>query len=83
MTLERGRWRRSAAADGIVSVTEGGYDLQALAASLDAVIEAHATPVPRAVAGPTSAPTVERGSGCRSRRYAWRRAYGSSKSGSC
>jgi acetoin utilization deacetylase AcuC-like enzyme len=27
----------------IVSVTEGGYDLQALAASLDAVIEAHAT----------------------------------------
>ena len=26
----------------IVSVTEGGYDLQALAASLDAVIEAHA-----------------------------------------
>jgi acetoin utilization deacetylase AcuC-like enzyme len=28
----------------IVSVTEGGYDLQALAASLDAVIGAHAAP---------------------------------------
>jgi acetoin utilization deacetylase AcuC-like enzyme len=28
----------------IVSVTEGGYDLQALAASLDAVIEQHAAP---------------------------------------
>jgi acetoin utilization deacetylase AcuC-like enzyme len=28
----------------IVSVTEGGYDLHALAASLDAVIEAHAEP---------------------------------------
>jgi hypothetical protein len=27
-----------------VSVTEGGYDLQALAASLDAVIGAHAAP---------------------------------------
>jgi acetoin utilization deacetylase AcuC-like enzyme len=28
----------------IVSVTEGGYDLQALAASLDAVIDQHAAP---------------------------------------
>ena len=34
----------------IVSVTEGGYDLRALAASLDAVIEAHAAPAAAAPA---------------------------------
>jgi acetoin utilization deacetylase AcuC-like enzyme len=38
----------------IVAVTEGGYDLQALAASLDAVIEAHAEP---ATASPVEWPS--------------------------
>ena len=38
-------WPKSAAAAASSSVTEGGYDLQALAASLDAVIEAHSEPI--------------------------------------
>ena len=39
----------------LVSVTEGGYDLQALAASLDAIIEAHAAAAVSArVSGPAS-----------------------------
>ncbi len=38
----------------IVSVTEGGYDLNALAASLDGVIEAHAGLAPATIAWPSS-----------------------------
>jgi acetoin utilization deacetylase AcuC-like enzyme len=46
----------------IVSVTEGGYDLRALAASLDAVIEAHAAPVSTAaVTWPSSGIVSTRG----------------------
>jgi acetoin utilization deacetylase AcuC-like enzyme len=45
-----------------VSVTEGGYDLQALAASLDAIIEAHAAAVVSApVSWPSSGRAAERG----------------------
>jgi acetoin utilization deacetylase AcuC-like enzyme len=44
----------------IVSVTEGGYDLQALAASLDAVIGAHAAPAAPA-AWPSSGVASSRG----------------------
>jgi acetoin utilization deacetylase AcuC-like enzyme len=47
----------------IVSVTEGGYDLHALAASLDAVIEAHAEPATASpVAWPSSGVASDRGS---------------------
>ncbi len=42
MTLELGAVAEECCRGRIVSVTEGGYDLQALAASLDAVIGAHA-----------------------------------------
>jgi len=45
----------------IVSVTEGGYDLQALAASLDGVIEAHASPAPLVASWPASGLTSQRG----------------------
>jgi acetoin utilization deacetylase AcuC-like enzyme len=45
----------------IVSVTEGGYDLRALAASLDAVIEAHAAETPAAPQWPASGITSTRG----------------------
>ena len=45
----------------IVSVTEGGYDLQALAASLDGVIEAHASPASPAGSWPSSGLTSQRG----------------------
>jgi acetoin utilization deacetylase AcuC-like enzyme len=46
----------------MVSVTEGGYDLRALAASLDAVMEAHAAPAPVAPAAwPSSGITSTRG----------------------
>jgi acetoin utilization deacetylase AcuC-like enzyme len=45
----------------IVSVTEGGYDLQALAASLDGVIDAHASPAPTAASWPFSGLTSQRG----------------------
>jgi acetoin utilization deacetylase AcuC-like enzyme len=46
----------------IVSVTEGGYDLRALAASLDAVIEAHAAPASTAApAWPVSGIVSTRG----------------------
>ena len=42
MTRELRRVAEECCLGRIVSVTEGGYDLHALAASLDAVIEAHA-----------------------------------------
>jgi len=46
----------------IVSVTEGGYDLHALAASLDAVIEAHAAPASTSpVQWPPSGVSSDRG----------------------
>jgi acetoin utilization deacetylase AcuC-like enzyme len=46
----------------VVSVTEGGYDLQALAASLDAIIEAHAAAAaPAPVSWPSSGRAAERG----------------------
>jgi acetoin utilization deacetylase AcuC-like enzyme len=45
----------------IVSVTEGGYDLRALAASLDAVIEAHAAATTAAPEWPTSGIASTRG----------------------
>jgi acetoin utilization deacetylase AcuC-like enzyme len=48
MTLELRAVADECCRGRIVSVTEGGYDLKALAASLDAVIEAHT------VAGPTT-----------------------------
>jgi acetoin utilization deacetylase AcuC-like enzyme len=44
MTLELGAVAQECCRGRIVSVTEGGYDLQALASSLDAVIAAHAEP---------------------------------------
>jgi acetoin utilization deacetylase AcuC-like enzyme len=44
MTLELGAVAEDCCRGRIVSVTEGGYDLHALAASLDAVIGAHASP---------------------------------------
>ena len=44
MTLELRAVAEECCRGRIVSVTEGGYDLQALSASLDAVIEAHAAP---------------------------------------
>jgi acetoin utilization deacetylase AcuC-like enzyme len=46
----------------IVSVTEGGYDLQALAASLNGVIEAHAAPASQVASWPASGLTSQRGS---------------------
>jgi acetoin utilization deacetylase AcuC-like enzyme len=45
----------------LVSVTEGGYDLQALAASLDAIIDAHAAVVSAPVSWPSSGRAAERG----------------------
>jgi acetoin utilization deacetylase AcuC-like enzyme len=46
----------------LVSVTEGGYDLQALAASLDAIIEVHAADaVSVPVSWPSSGRAAERG----------------------
>jgi acetoin utilization deacetylase AcuC-like enzyme len=45
----------------IVSVTEGGYDLQALAASLNVVIEAHGSPASPAASWPSSGLTSQRG----------------------
>src|SRR3954454_13165395 len=50
MTTELRRVADECCRGRLVSVTEGGYDLQALAASLDAVIEAHAAPAPTAAA---------------------------------
>jgi acetoin utilization deacetylase AcuC-like enzyme len=44
MTLELAAVAEECCRGRIVSVTEGGYDLQALASSLDAVIAAHAEP---------------------------------------
>ena len=47
----------------ILSVIEGGYDLEALSASLDAIIEAHATPASAASrVWPTSGVHSDRGS---------------------
>ena len=52
----------NAAAAASCSVTEGGYDLRALAASLDAVIEAHAAPASTAaVTWPASGIASTRG----------------------
>ena len=45
----------------LVSVTEGGYNLQALAASLDAIIDAHAAVVSAPVSWPSSGRAAERG----------------------
>ena len=45
----------------LASVTEGGYDLQALAASLDAIIDAHSAPM-SPIVWPSSGITSTRGS---------------------
>jgi acetoin utilization deacetylase AcuC-like enzyme len=54
MTLELRAMAEECCRGRIVSVIEGGYDLQALSASLDAVIDAHAAPVS---AGPVTWPS--------------------------
>ena len=62
MTLELRAVAEECCRGRIVSVTEGGYDLQALSASLDAVIEAHASPVSvRPAAWPSSGVRSDRG----------------------
>ena len=62
MTLELRAVAEECCRGRIVSVTEGGYDLKALAASLDAVIEAHAAPPPTSpVAWPSSGIASTRG----------------------
>jgi acetoin utilization deacetylase AcuC-like enzyme len=59
MTRELGAVADECCRGRIVSVTEGGYDLQALAASLDAVIEQHAAPA--AASWPPSGIAASRG----------------------
>ena len=55
MTLALGAVAEECCGGRIVSVTEGGYDLKALAASLDAVVEAHSAARPtRPLVWPTS-----------------------------
>jgi acetoin utilization deacetylase AcuC-like enzyme len=62
MTLELRAVAEECCRGRIVSVTEGGYDLEALAASLDAIIDAHAMPVPSTpVSWPKSGRPAERG----------------------
>jgi acetoin utilization deacetylase AcuC-like enzyme len=60
MTLELRAVAEECCRGRVVSVTEGGYDLHALAASLDAVIEAHQAPVQSAV-WPSSGVGSDRG----------------------
>jgi acetoin utilization deacetylase AcuC-like enzyme len=60
MTAELRRVADECCRGRIVSVTEGGYDLRALAASLDAVIEAHAAPA-SATPWPSSGLASDRG----------------------
>jgi acetoin utilization deacetylase AcuC-like enzyme len=62
MTLELRAVAEECCRGRIVSVTEGGYDLKALAASLDAVIEGHAAPAAAsAIVWPSSGLASERG----------------------
>jgi len=61
MTLELRAVAEDCCRGRIVSVTEGGYDLQALAASLDGVIEAHASPASPPASWPSSGRTSRRG----------------------
>ena len=61
MTLELRAVAEECCRGRIVSVTEGGYDLKALAASLDAVIEAHAVLKPAAPVWPKSGIASTRG----------------------
>jgi acetoin utilization deacetylase AcuC-like enzyme len=62
MTLELRAVAEECCRGRIVSVTEGGYDLEALGASLDAIIDAHATPAPSTpVSWPTSGRAADRG----------------------
>ena len=62
MTLELRAVAEECCRGRIVSVTEGGYDLQAFAASLDGVIGAHAAPPSTApVAWPSSGVSSDRG----------------------
>jgi acetoin utilization deacetylase AcuC-like enzyme len=62
MTLELRAVAEECCRGRIVSVTEGGYDLEALAASLDAIIDAQVTPAPSApVSWPRSGRAAERG----------------------
>ena len=73
MTRSCAQSRRSAAADGSCSVLEGGYDLQALASSLDAVIAAHAAVVSAPVSWPSLRQSRRARVGRPSRRYRRRR----------
>ena len=62
MTLELRAVADACCRGRLVSVTEGGYDLHALAASLDAVIDAHAGPAPAwPIAWPSSGIASTRG----------------------
>ena len=61
MTLELRAVAEDCCRGRIVSVTEGGYDLQALAASLDGVIDAHASPASPPASWPSSGRTSRRG----------------------
>jgi acetoin utilization deacetylase AcuC-like enzyme len=62
MTLELRAVADECCRGRIVSVTEGGYDLEALAASLDAIIDAHATPaLSTPVSWPKSGRAADRG----------------------
>lgn len=62
MTLELRAVAEECCRGRIVSVTEGGYDLEALAASLDAIIDAHAMPMlSTPVSWPKSGRAAERG----------------------
>ncbi|HEX3645298.1 MAG TPA: histone deacetylase [Vicinamibacterales bacterium] len=62
MTLELRAVAEECCRGRIVSVTEGGYDLEALAASLDAIIDAHATPtLSTPVSWPKSGRAADRG----------------------
>ena len=62
MTLELRAVAEQSGRGRIVTVTEGGYDLNALAASLDAVIEAHTGPASTTpIAWPSSGVTSTRG----------------------
>jgi acetoin utilization deacetylase AcuC-like enzyme len=62
MTLELRAVAEECCRGRIVSVTEGGYDLEALASSLDAIIGAHAAPTPSTpVSWPRSGRVAERG----------------------
>ena len=62
MTLELRAVAEECCRGRIMSVLEGGYDLQALTASIDAVLEAHAAPaVPAPVVWPASGVRSDRG----------------------